>query len=437
MAGDVFANNREIASKAGGGVVICAFPDVCFTPPQTPATPPGAPIPYPNTGKDDDTAKGSKKTKIKKKDILLKNQSYFKTSYGDEAGCAPKKGIITSKNTGKVYFQMWSMDVKVEGKNVARHLDITTNNHASQVGDTPPWPFAKSMADAKIDPCKEEKEREQGACEGCEDPCKEAGLDLPTGKTKKYDATFQSSTGSFRDRQEWMDAWERSEANECLRARRCKLERYNGGACCCPGQTGHHLIEASSFFETGRGDTGTAKAVEGINWTGKPSDSRPSNEYHPDRAPCMCAEGTTSTQGSHGALHTEMKAINSEMPTKELNLSDGSKTSVKSVKYKDAKANASAAAAKVFPLSKCSKSCIEAQLDNYHNDKGINNDTDLVAVEAGKAKKQLPHAQAYTEERRQRKLREYAENLNSGEASGARYLTGASAIGSMGGFRRR
>ncbi len=34
---------------------ICAFPDVCFTPPQTPATPPGVPIPYPNTGMASDT----------------------------------------------------------------------------------------------------------------------------------------------------------------------------------------------------------------------------------------------------------------------------------------------------------------------------------------------------------------------------------------------
>ncbi len=45
-----------------GGVVqgrdgqsICAFPDVCFTPPKTPATPPGVPIPYPNTGMASDS----------------------------------------------------------------------------------------------------------------------------------------------------------------------------------------------------------------------------------------------------------------------------------------------------------------------------------------------------------------------------------------------
>jgi len=44
------------------------------------------------------------------------------------------KGVVTHKNTGKVYFSMWSMDVKFEGENVVRHLDMTTHNH----GSTPP-----------------------------------------------------------------------------------------------------------------------------------------------------------------------------------------------------------------------------------------------------------------------------------------------------------
>ena len=57
---------------------------------------------------------------------MLKNKSYFKKSTGDEAGCAAKKGVITSVNRGKVYFIAWSMDVKVEGENVVRHLDMTT-----------------------------------------------------------------------------------------------------------------------------------------------------------------------------------------------------------------------------------------------------------------------------------------------------------------------
>ena len=66
---------------------------------------------------------------------MLKNKSYFKSSVGDEAGCAPKKGLLNSKNMGKVYFTMWSMDVKIEGENVVRHFDLTTHNHASQIGN--------------------------------------------------------------------------------------------------------------------------------------------------------------------------------------------------------------------------------------------------------------------------------------------------------------
>lgn len=145
MANNVFANGREIVCKAGDGKTICAFPDVCFTPPdKVPPTPPGVPIPYPNTGFAKDTTNGSKNVKISKKEVLLKNKSYYKTSTGDEAGCATKKGILTSKTKGKVYFNAWSMDVKVEGENVARHLDLTTHNHGSG-GQTPPFPDLDAM----------------------------------------------------------------------------------------------------------------------------------------------------------------------------------------------------------------------------------------------------------------------------------------------------
>ena len=145
MANKVFANGREVACKAGAGKTICAFPDVCMTPPQTPATPPGVPIPYPNTGLASDLDKGSKKVKISDKPVGLKNKSFFKTSSGDEAGSAPMKGVVTHKTKGKVYFQAWSMDVKFEGDNACRHLDITTNNHGCALGDTPPMPFCDEM----------------------------------------------------------------------------------------------------------------------------------------------------------------------------------------------------------------------------------------------------------------------------------------------------
>jgi hypothetical protein len=136
----VFANGLEISAQAQGAKVIAAFPDVCFTPPLTPATPPGVPIPYPNFGMDSDLASGSGTVKIGGKPVSQENASYYKKISGDEAGAAPKKSVITSKNMGKAYAQMWSMDVKVEGKGVARFSDIMTTNHASNVGSAPPFP---------------------------------------------------------------------------------------------------------------------------------------------------------------------------------------------------------------------------------------------------------------------------------------------------------
>ena len=154
MANNVFANGREISCKKADGKTVCAFPDVCFTPPENPATPPGVPVPYPNTAFAKDTTSGSKKVKISGEEVMLKNKSYFKTSTGDETGSAAKKGIITSKIKGKAYYINWSMDVKVEGENVVRHLDMTTHNHASpQANEAIPWPFTDTMTAAQKKKC--------------------------------------------------------------------------------------------------------------------------------------------------------------------------------------------------------------------------------------------------------------------------------------------
>jgi len=156
MGHEVFANGMELVGKASSSKSICSFPDVCFTPPQTPATPPGVPIPYPNTGLASDTTDGSSSVKVSGEEAALKSQSNFKSSSGDEAGCAPKKGLINSKISGKVYFVSWSMDVKIEGQNVDRHLDLTTHNHGSTANDALSWPQVGRVAmvgDLKDKPC--------------------------------------------------------------------------------------------------------------------------------------------------------------------------------------------------------------------------------------------------------------------------------------------
>lgn len=148
MGTKVYANKREIASKASSGKATAQFPDVCFTPPTAPPTPPGVPLPYPNTAQASDSKKGSRSVKIKKKEVMLKNKSFMKTSTGDEAGSAPKKGILTTKTKGKAYFTSWSMDVKVEKKNAPRHLDATTHNHMELPGNGGPWVYVSEMGPA-------------------------------------------------------------------------------------------------------------------------------------------------------------------------------------------------------------------------------------------------------------------------------------------------
>jgi len=64
--------------------------------------------------------------------------SEFSMSTGDEAGSAGGN-MITNKTKGPAKFIMYSFDVKVEGKNVPRQLDIMMHN-ASAISGTPPFP---------------------------------------------------------------------------------------------------------------------------------------------------------------------------------------------------------------------------------------------------------------------------------------------------------
>lgn len=136
----VFANGLEVACKAQSNKVIAAFPDVCFTPPENPATPPGVPVPYPSFGMDSDTDKGTSTVKIGGKTVTQKNKSHYTKTTGTEAGAAAKKGIITSKNTGKEFAVAWSNDVKFDGEPVSRFSDLSTNNHGSNPGNVVPVP---------------------------------------------------------------------------------------------------------------------------------------------------------------------------------------------------------------------------------------------------------------------------------------------------------
>jgi len=138
MSNDVYANGKEVACKVSDGLSICAFPDVCLSPPSPPAGP--VPIPYPNTAKASDTSGGSRTVNIGGQEVMMKNVSFFKTSMGDEAATKTLgMGVVSHNITGAAYFVCWSFDVKVEGENVVRFGDHTTHNHLSKMpGNTPP-----------------------------------------------------------------------------------------------------------------------------------------------------------------------------------------------------------------------------------------------------------------------------------------------------------
>lgn len=149
MGKGVFANGMEIAHRAGDGKVTAAFPDVCLSPPPPPTGP--VPVPYPNTSFAGDLKSGSTTVKIGGKPLALAGKSFYASSpLGNEAATRNFGGsVLTHTITGKTYFQAHSMDVAVEGKSVCRHLDITTSNHASYPGSTPPFPNAEQQAMAE------------------------------------------------------------------------------------------------------------------------------------------------------------------------------------------------------------------------------------------------------------------------------------------------
>ena len=115
---------------AGSNGVTMAFPDVCKTP--APPAPP-IPIPYPNVAKSSDTAKGASTVKCDGNPVCVKD-SNFMMSTGDEAGSL--LGVASNKIKGKAEFVNFSFDVKFDGKNVPRAMDLMLHNDKN----TPPFP---------------------------------------------------------------------------------------------------------------------------------------------------------------------------------------------------------------------------------------------------------------------------------------------------------
>lgn len=347
MSNQVFANMMEVSCKAAAGKAICAFPDVCFTPPQTPATPPGVPIPYPNTGMASDTTDGSTTVKVSGKEVMLKNKSYFKKSSGDEAGSAPKKGVVTSKNTGKVYFNAWSMDVKIEGENVVRNLDLTTHNHGSVPGNSPTWPYLDDMSGPKkIEACGDEMKAVEKACPKCKEN-EHASEDCPTVYSNA------SKNSGYAD-------------DECVKAKRCMLVPYsrqnNNKGGCCPGQTAHHIVPKHHF----------------------PAGDFP--DYDEGDAPCVCAEGHSwhrncaapfnKKDKTHPDMHDiqdgyERQCINDIKDAIANGDSTDGRTPDTAMNYGEARDKGLDAHKQTFGSSNCSEDCLAAQINAYHRQRKV------------------------------------------------------------------
>lgn len=364
MANQVYANMMEVSCKAAAGKSICAFPDVCMTPPQTPATPPGVPIPYPNTGMASDCTDGSSSVKISGQEVMLKNKSYFKKSMGDEAGCAPMKGVVTSKNMGKVFFNAWSMDVKVEGENVVRMLDLTTHNHASFPGNSPTWPYIDEAAfDLDSDhPCADVAKDVKTHCSGAAAP-----LLKDDGKGGKMLPA--------RSRKAAMKKMCSKKNAKCREALACVLTKKSPNNC-CPNSRGkkptpHHVVPDSQFN----------------NSSGKRINLGAGKKYSYNGAPCVCAQGNSHSTGVHGEIHTETNNLTiNHKAVSPSNVSPTGKSIIGEPRWSVGTAEDVGAQA-VTKETGCDKDCIQSQVRKGHESMRIEESDQIRPTTAGEVSK--------------------------------------------------
>jgi Domain of unknown function (DUF4150)/GHH signature containing HNH/Endo VII superfamily nuclease toxin 2 len=373
VSNQVYANNMEVSCKAADGKTICAMPDVCMTPPQTPATPPGVPVPYPNTGMASDCSDGSSTVKISGQEAMLKNKSFFKKSTGDEAGSAPMKGVITATTTGKVYFIVWSMDVQIEGENVVRHLDMTTGNHACPTPNAAaPFTYAQRMAMGDLKECAGDKEKVGTACninpDDKEDTKKRPGCPSNAGikKAEKARASAKKRWGKgskgYKNAnenvsKEYEDFGAAVKHDKCHKALKCFLSPQKPSRC-CKGQTPHHLIPASAIVEEG-----------GRNAKGGESVLSTFPDYQSNKAPCMCVEGPNAQTATHGRAHVAWSQHVSSLGAQSADLSytKGAKVNdASTMSYGQAVEGARKTAKAVAPH--CDPACIAAQVNKEHLD---------------------------------------------------------------------
>jgi len=346
MGMQVYANGMSIACKAADGKTIAAMPDVCLSPPTPPAGP--VPIPYPNTAMASDTTNGSKTVQINGEEVMLKDQSTFKQSNGDEAATKSLgMGVVTACIQGEVSFVAWSMDVKFEGANVPRHLDLTLHNEQSVPANTPTWPYLDSMTVAAAEKaCGKAMTAVSTNCPNCENNS-HADVDCPPVTSNK------TKNAGYRN-------------DDCVKAKRCMLVPYkrqdNKKGGCCPGQTAHHIVPKHHFAGVSGYDDGEAPCVcvEGYSW--HRNDASPFNKRdktHPDMHDIQDAN--------------ERNSIDTIEQMQAAGLDVGNRDSDHAMNFADVRESGVDAHQQTFPDSHppCSKDCLEAQINAYHRQQSV------------------------------------------------------------------
>jgi hypothetical protein len=135
----------------------------------------------------------------------------------------------------------------------------------------------------------------------------------------------------------------------------CNLFAYRP-QCCASGEYAHHVIPVRSFLPPGE-----RRAKKGVRYTG-------SEAYEPNHAPCMCL-----SKEQHDRIHNKYDGIEAQQASHKWKYSQARDVGVGSVN--DALA----------PDTVCSEQCLKDQLDTYHNEKNITNDTPVRANKYGPA----------------------------------------------------
>jgi len=230
------------------------------------------------------------------------------------------------------------MDVKFEGENVPRHLDLTGHNEASAPPNAPPWPYLDKMAFGGSGPCKDVAK----------------GVATKCGKHVK-----KSRPASIKA----MCADE-----DCRKARTCVVSPYDPNNCCPDKKTGkkatpHHIVPKSQFKRMGE-EGSPIKLVSG-------------GKYRASKGPCICLEGESHSEGDHGDVHAETNTKTREA----VGVASGTQIP-DSKRWTVGSAEATGAGA-VEEVTGCHAACTEAQVRSGHRAMGINKSDKIRPTTAG------------------------------------------------------